>query len=266
MKPFFLFLFLGVFTLCNAQSLPLYTTGNAHSHNDYQKPFPFKQAYDAGFGSIEADIILDSNKLFIAHERTDLSLGRTLEDFYLLPLSKAVKKNNGFPFSDKQKELQLLIDIKSQAIPTLQALIHLLQKYPALTNTSKIKWVISGNRPPAASWNDYPDYIFFDGDFEKTYTQEELKKTGLFSASLKNYTQWDGKSDIPPADAATLKKLIDKAHATNKKTRFWASPDFENAWYQLMNLGVDYINTDKIMELQNFLNNLPKNPAKNSQP
>lgn len=36
----------------------LYSTINAHSHNDYENPIPFHTAYDNTFGSIEADIFL----------------------------------------------------------------------------------------------------------------------------------------------------------------------------------------------------------------
>jgi alkaline phosphatase len=32
------------------------TVSNAHSHNDYEQPIPFRMAYQAGFGSVEADI------------------------------------------------------------------------------------------------------------------------------------------------------------------------------------------------------------------
>lgn len=34
-----------------------YSVSNAHAHNDYEHPAPFYTAYNAGFGSIEADII-----------------------------------------------------------------------------------------------------------------------------------------------------------------------------------------------------------------
>jgi hypothetical protein len=33
-----------------------YSISNAHSHNDYEQRIPFRMAYQAGFGSVEADI------------------------------------------------------------------------------------------------------------------------------------------------------------------------------------------------------------------
>lgn len=63
---------------------------------------------------------------------------------------------------------------------------------------------------------------------------------------------------IPEKELALLKVAVNKAHQLNKPVRFWDAPDFINAWYQFMHLGVDYINTDNIVALSAFLKNLPK--------
>ncbi|MBE7174721.1 MAG: alkaline phosphatase [Williamsia sp.] len=52
--------------------------------------------------------------------------------------------------------------------------------------------------------------------------------------------------------------MINKAHDLHKPVRFWGAPDVVNAWYQLMKLGVDYINTDHIPALASFLTNTDK--------
>ena len=44
-----------------------------------------------------------------------------------------------------------------------------------------------------------------------------------------------------------------------KPIMFWEAPDNINAWHTLMRLKVDYINTDRISSLSNFLNKLPDN-------
>lgn len=56
----------------------------------------------------------------------------------------------------------LLIDIKSEAVSTLNNVISVLEKYPSIHNSNNIKIVISGNRPPANTYNTYPSYIYFD--------------------------------------------------------------------------------------------------------
>ncbi len=40
-----------------------YTIANTHSHNDYEQPIPFWTAYNAQFGSIEADVFLVDGRL-----------------------------------------------------------------------------------------------------------------------------------------------------------------------------------------------------------
>ncbi len=47
--------------------------------------------------------------------------------------------------------------------------------------------------------------------------------------------------------------------------RFYGAPDFPNAWVNLMDLGVDYINTDHIPDLKKFMNTIPKNFYKNQK-
>jgi alkaline phosphatase len=63
------------------------------------------------------------------------------------------------------------------------------------------------------------------------------------------------------SDLKKIKNAVTKAHTLNKPIRFWAAPDLPNAWYQLMSLNVDYINTDKIHEISAFLNK----PSSNSR-
>jgi hypothetical protein len=42
-----------------------YTIANTHSHNDYEQRVPFWTAYNAQFGSIEADIFLVDGRLMV---------------------------------------------------------------------------------------------------------------------------------------------------------------------------------------------------------
>ena len=92
------FLYASIFLLC---SQPLtYTTSNAHSHNDYEQKVPFLTAYNAEFGSIEADIFLQNDSLYIAHDTEELKVHRTLREYYLELLEKLVKQNGGHPYKE----------------------------------------------------------------------------------------------------------------------------------------------------------------------
>jgi len=236
-----------------------YSVANAHAHNDYNNPVPFYAAYTEGFGSIEADILMKEEILYVGHNADDIKLNRTLEDFYLKPLLSYVKKNHGYAYPDSSRILQLLIDIKTEAVPALDALTGLLKKYPELINTNSIKWVISGNRPDPSKFTSYPSFIWFDGNIEDNYSADALSKIAMLSGDLKNYTEWNGKSNTEGESEKKIKEAVAKVHALKKPIRFWDAPDIINTWYQLMHLRVDYINTDHVHELAAFLNKLSRN-------
>lgn len=242
-----------------------YTTANAHAHNDYEKPVPFRAAYHEGFGSLEADLHLINDTLWVAHDTARPRIDPTFEVLYLQPLEKEVARLGGFPYADHTKKLQLLIDLKTDAIPTLDKVVAALRKYPSLTNSSHIRFVISGSRPDPATWQQYPSFIWFDGNMDQAYPAAALEKIALMSAGFTKYSTWNGKGRLPAREQDTIQKLIAGAHALGKPVRFWATPDNINAWYHLMKLKVDYLNTDHVAELASFLNKLPKTGYRNDK-
>ncbi len=237
-----------------------YTTSNAHSHNDYEQKSPFWDAYNHGFGSIEADIFLikENDELLVAHTIEEMTVRKLrLDSSYLIPIVNCIKKNGGYPYPDTSKKLQILVDIKTTAAATLDKLVKTINRFPELTNNTSVQFTISGNRPGSDSFNMYPSFIMFDGELNKSYTQEALKKVVLMSASLKDYTLWNGEGSIPKNDQKKIKSEINRTHNLKKPIRFWEAPDNINAWYTLMHLQIDYINTDRISSLAEFLNKLP---------
>lgn len=236
-----------------------YTVSNAHAHNDYDHPVPFYTAYDAGFGSIEADILLYHNQLYVTHDTAGITPKKTLQSLYLDPLHKAIQKNKGYVYADSTKNLLLLIDLKTPTEPTLEVLLEVLQQYKTVTGCPGLKIVITGKQPDVTKIYSYPLYLFFDGDLTKTYTDETLNKIALFSDDFRNYTKWKGEGKLADSALRKIEFAVTKAHALNKPIRFWAAPDLRNAWYQLMKLNVDYINTDKIQEISKFLKKLLSN-------
>jgi alkaline phosphatase len=231
-----------------------YSTANAHSHNDYENPVPFYTAYNARFGSIEADIFLENGKLFVAHDTNELKKHRTLEQYYLSPLLHFVQQNNGYAYPDSTAPLQMLIDIKTDSIHTLNKLIETLKQFPELISNSRVKWLITGNRPPPELFNSYPSFILFDGELSKKYSSRQMKKIVMISADFKNYVSWSGAGNINEQEKSILTKKINKTHRAHKPIRFWDAPDTINAWTELMRLHVDFINSDHINELSGFLN------------
>ncbi|HWJ26400.1 MAG TPA: phosphatidylinositol-specific phospholipase C/glycerophosphodiester phosphodiesterase family protein [Flavisolibacter sp.] len=248
------FLLVGLCLEVSGQSTPYtYTTANAHSHNDYEQPHPFWNAWQQQFGSIEADIFLNNDRLIVAHDRKEMALRRTLDSMYLQPLQQCIKQNSGYPYADKKRMLQLMIDIKTEAEPTLQKLVEVLKKYPSLIHSSSIIITISGNRPVPESYSRYPKWIWFDGDIGKTYNQRALAKIPMLSGNFANFVKWNGTDSLSAADKEKIQHLISEVHHQGKKIRFWNAPDLPNSWRVFINLGVDYINTDHIDELSGFL-------------
>jgi alkaline phosphatase len=231
----------------------VYTTANAHSHNDYERPFPFLGAYNAGFGSIEADLHLVNDTLWVAHKEPRPGIDPTFESAYLQPLQQAVTKNGGFPYPDHNKSLQLLIDLKTEGVATLNKVVAVIRRYPDLANNKQLHFVISGSRPDPADWGGYPSFIWFDGNIGQSYPEAALSRIALMSADFHKYTAWDGEGGLITKERDTIQVLVTSTHQLGKPIRFWATPDNINAWDQLMKLKVDYLNTDKINEMAAFL-------------
>lgn len=209
-----------------------YSMANVHSHNDYEQSNPFYAAYEAGAGSIEADIFLRNGELYVSHDTAGIRADRTLSKMYLEPLKQL----------SPVRKVVLLIDLKTTAEPTLTSLVNLLKQYQSLTTSSNLKIVISGNRPPSAQWTSYPAWIFFDGRPNEDYDEVSLARVGMISDNFKKYT-----------DPKKIKSIIKDAHKLKKPFRFWATPDTPDAWSELMKLKVDYINTDKIADIAQFM-------------
>ncbi|MFT3902838.1 MAG: phosphatidylinositol-specific phospholipase C/glycerophosphodiester phosphodiesterase family protein [Niabella sp.] len=223
-----------------------------HSHNDYEQQDPFWSAYNHGFSSIEADVFLADDNLPVAHAKRNISPEKNLRTLYLEPLSQCVKKNKGSVYPNRSKNLLLLIDCKTEGISTLQEIIRELRQFPELISNRTLKFVITGNQPHKDSLFRYPAFIWFDGNLNYSYNKKNLKKIALFSANFRNYSAWNGVDMPDKKSAITLQQEIKKAHQLKKPVRFWGAPDNENAWNTFLNMGIDFINTDRIKDFSTF--------------
>jgi alkaline phosphatase len=143
MKNILIFIFALFCVQLQAQEV---TPSRAHSHNDYLQQSPFHLAYNEMFGSIEADIHLINNKILVGHDTKDLDSAKTLEKLYLETM---------VAYNLQNRKLQLLIDIKTEAISTIDRLVQVLNKYPSIIKNKNIKIVLSGNAPPDSTFKNY---------------------------------------------------------------------------------------------------------------
>jgi alkaline phosphatase len=230
-----------------------YDPSNIFAHNDYVRAVPFFTAYNLGVGYIEADVFLKDGALSVAHHERDIVPDRTLEALYLQPLQKKIQDNNGTVYDDSKSALTLMIDLKTEGVSTLSALVALLGEYPALTSCPTLTIMISGNVPDPARWSEYPLYIFIDGRPGIAYTAEQLKRVCMISTNFNDHVKWDGRGKISGEGRQKIQALLQDAHAKGKTFRFWATPDFKEAWQELMVLDMDVIVTDDVTGLSEFL-------------
>lgn len=238
------------------------SANHGHSHNDYRQEIPFLTAYAARMGSIEADIFLKDNELYVAHDSSEIQAGHTLKQMYLNPLAQRFRDNEGRAYPEKENRLQLVIDLKQAASVVLPTLIKQLKEYKDLFdwqhNPQAVRLLLSGNIPSPENFSFVPDWLLFDGRPEINYTGQQWKRIGMVSQSLDTYTKWNGKGNPVAKDEAKLRAIIDAVHAKGKSFRFWASQDSPNTWLVLGKLGVDWINTDVPNHLRDYYANQDK--------
>ncbi|WP_437371787.1 alkaline phosphatase [Maribacter litoralis] len=231
-----------------------------HSHNDYKQNIPFWKAFGAEVQSIEVDVFYKNGKLMVAHEQGEIEENKTLERLYLNPLQEALDLN-----LSTNRSLQLLIDVKTDAYKTLDAIVASLKKYPSIISNKHVKIVISGNRPALEEYVDYPSYIYFDYQSVQPVTDTEvLDKIALVSVSFKNYSEWNGKGRLTSQDYNNVTEVIAQAHQLKKPFRFWATPDSKSAWKAFVNMGVDFINTDMPNACVAYVSSLKDRVVQNS--
>lgn len=230
-----------------------YDASRVFAHNDYEGSNPFHTSYALQVGYIEADVFLQSGKLMVAHHKHEIRDGRTLENLYLEPLSEALERNNGFAYADTTRGLTLMIDLKTEGVPTLNAIVSVLRKYPSVIASPTLQIMISGSVPDPALWQQYPAFIYFDGRPNIPYTRHQWKRISMISTNFRSHVKWDGDGTLPAGARKEIADLMAVAHQHGKKFRFWATPDFENAWRELKAINVDVIGTDRVPDLVAFL-------------
>lgn len=223
------------------------------SHNDYLQKQPFLSAYNLAVGYVEADVFLRNGELMVAHTAIEIKQERTLDKLYFEPLKSKIKTNSGTVYPGASDKLTLMIDLKTEGVLTLTAIVDHLKKYPELTSCKTLTIAISGDVPDTSLWKTFPAFIMFDGRPDKKYSEEHLPRVSFISNNFRAYSSWDGKAEIPEADVNTLKAVIASVHSQGKKIRFWGAPDVPNAWNTFIKLDVDILGTDDIEELSAYL-------------
>ena len=238
---------------------------SAHAHNDYDHRRPLQDALDRGFNSVEADVWLIDGELRVAHDLDDAKPGRNLESLYLKPLADRVRENHGQVYKHG-RDFQLLIDIKSDGPSTYAAVDKALQKYRGISTIfvngrvleGAVTSVISGNRPLDVLKAQKIRYAGYDGRLGDLQSGMPASLMPLVSDNWSNVFTWRGLGPMPEAEKTKLHDIVVTAHHAGYRVRFWETPDTPGAareamWSELSAAGVDYINTDDLHGLEDFL-------------
>ncbi|WP_214073339.1 phosphatidylinositol-specific phospholipase C/glycerophosphodiester phosphodiesterase family protein [Mucilaginibacter sp. dw_454] len=235
---------------------------NAFAHNDYSHKRPLFDALDNGYNNVEADIFLNNGSLIVAHINPYFKQGHTLEALYLKPLLDKINQNHGRIYSGYEHPLTLMIDIKTDAEQTYAALKVLLEKYSSILTRyqdgkvyyKQITVVLSGNKPFKSITTENNRLAFIDEDLRAA--ARDTINSGVFMMASCKYNKllsWDGYGQMPDVEKNLLSAYVEKCHRLGKRVRLWASPENMGVWQELLNCGVDLINTDRLVQLKDFL-------------
>lgn len=243
-----------------AQVTPL---PQAHSHNDYNRNCPLKDALRHGFTSIEADVLYIYGKLVVGHDMPDQTFPRLkpLQRQYLKPLWRRWKRCDKEIYKGYEGDFYLWIDIKIYPNQSYRELRDLLYPYREMLNyyengkfhPGKVTVILSGDRPFEALLNDTLQLMTLDGrpsDLAKNYPSHLMP---FISENASKVAEVESYDEVDEEAFMKINQFIKASHAQGKKTRLWATPEDENLWKKLLELKIDLINTDKLTKLQRFL-------------
>lgn len=228
----------------------------SHSHNNYLTRRPLVEALESGFASIEVDVFLVDGELLVAHDLEEVEPSATLEALYLDPLRSVVRNHGGSVYGPENPPLQLLIDVKSDAEPTYQALHETLGRYSDMLTTwtrrgpepGAITVVLSGNRAIGRIEAAPTRYMAIDGRVDEARASMSVEMMPLVSTDWEQLSATNRRGKLAEAAA-----LVDLLHSEGRKVRFWGTPDREDLWESLVALGVDYVGTDDVPRLDRLL-------------
>jgi hypothetical protein len=238
----------------------------AHAHNDYEHERPLRDALDHGFTSVEADVWLVDGELLVAHDLEDVDPDRTLESLYLDPLERRARAHGGDVYRRWDGVFQLLIDVKSEATPTYRAVHAELREHRQVMTTfaggrvrpDAVTAVISGNRDLPFMQAQQRRFAGYDGRLADLGSGLSPADMPLVSDNWTNHFTWRGIGPMPEAERAKLHDIVTRAHDAGYRVRFWATPDApgearDALWTELLDAGVDHVNTDDLAGLEQFL-------------
>lgn len=234
----------------------------AHSHNDYTRKRPLHDALANGFLSIEIDVFYNKGNFSVAHTAFGIRKKKNIENLYLKPLKEIIKENNGSVFQyDTTAVLEMMIDTKGVWTEVqLRELEKLLFSYGDIFTVYKngksskgaVRVLLSGGGYKDLIKNDNPRIFLVDAGIADISSELGNDIIARNSSHYKSFFKWKGRGAMPEKEKEKLLEICNQAKQYNRKVRFWACPNNENIWRELLNAGVGWVNIDKLEKFKNF--------------
>lgn len=234
-----------------------------YAHNALPNPNQFWDAFLAGYTFLEADVHLVDNQLIVSHDPPTLKeQEHTLEKVYLDPLFALFQKHQRHSLPQFQSPFQLMIDIKTDAKATYLQLLKILKPYHEMftqwegdeQKDGVVTVIVSGKKPLEMIAKETNRLVCVDGrlkDLGKGYSSQLMP---IISDRFTKICWWQLVGlNYSKREIRLLRQCVQQVHAEGKQIRFWRTPENERTWQLLMEVGVDWIGTDKNLQLANFL-------------
>lgn len=252
-----------------------------HSHNDYWRDVPFYSGLSHGAISIEADVWLINNTLFIGHEFSALTPERTLQSLYIDPILDTLRRQNpltefspdptfhGVFDADSDQTIYLFIDLKTpgpetwpavlSAIEPLREKLYLSSSDGETFTERPVTVIGTGNTPLSVVEYKIPRHAFYDAPLRLLDTTFSNITSQVSPIASTNFARvfGDVREGLNESQIEVLKAQVKQAHDKGIKTRYWNLPAFpvgtrNKVWKQLWEGGVDLLNVDDLRGAAGF--------------
>lgn len=253
-----------------------------HSHNDYWRDVPFYSALSVGCVSIEADVWLFNNTLYVGHEQAALTPARTFQSLYVNPILDVLQRENpksqfvasstknGVYDGYSGQTLYLWVDLKTDGHATFPEVIEQLKPlrdagYLTTYNGTGITpgpvtVIGTGNTPldlvQGVNQRDY----FYDANLAMlgtTLQNVTADVAPIASADFEKYVGLVNGTSLNDTQLAIVQGHLQTAADRGIKGRYWDTPAWpistRNAvWTTLIEQGVGLLNADDLPEAAGF--------------
>ncbi|KAL1957023.1 hypothetical protein VTO42DRAFT_6400 [Malbranchea cinnamomea] len=258
-----------------------------HSHNDYWRTVPFYSALAAGCISIEADVWLYDDVLYVGHDQSSLTPLRTFESLYIEPILDVLRgqnptneflsepTRNGVFDTSTSQTLYLFVDLKTDGHKTWPRVVEALQPLRDagyLTRVENNETYIPGPVTVIGTGNTPLDLVapvadrdyFFDAPLAELDSPKFKDITRLISpiastsfARAVGDLSGDDEEFLDTKQLETIRSQISTAKERNIGARYWQTPGWpirlRNAvWRTLLREGVALLNVDDLEATEEY--------------